>query len=160
MSRYEGLDLVGLMDLLHEIVEPAPVDWLPQTTGWWIAGAWVVAVLLLVARHGLAGRRRNRYRREAERELDAISVRAAAEPAATARDIATLVKRTALAAYPRDQVASLTGAQWAAFLCTSANDDTVVAAAATRIAAAPYQPDADGEALLAPARRWIRLHRA
>jgi hypothetical protein len=105
-------------------------------------------------------RRRNRYRRQAEAELDAIAARVDSEPAAAAAEIAGLVKRTALAAYPRGRVAALHGSDWAGFLRESTNDDATVAGAADRLAAAAYRPDAVGEGLVEPARRWIRKHRA
>ena len=48
--------------------------------------------------------RRNAYRREALRELEE----------ADAADISAILKRTALVAFPREQVASLSGAAWMA----------------------------------------------
>jgi hypothetical protein len=156
MNRFEGLRLPELMDLLHEIVEPPAVAWLPQTPGWWVLGAWIFAVLVIAVRHWLAVRRRNRYRRDALHELDQL----AAGAESTAAEIALLVKRTALAAYPREQVASLYGADWAAFLRRSAGNDPVVAAGAESLASAAYRADAHGQTLVEPARRWIRVHRA
>ena len=158
--RYEGLSLSELLDLLHEIVLPEAVSWVPQTPGWWIAAAWFVAVVAVGIAQWIMHRRRNRYRRDAQQELLRIAARAETEPAATAAEIAILLKRTALCAYPRERVASLSGREWAAFLSASANDDPIVGDAANRIAAAAYRPGIDGQTLVAPARRWIRVHRA
>lgn len=159
-DRYEGLDLTGLMDLMHDLVVPEPVAWTPQTSGWPILAAWLAVVTLVGIAHWLAYRRRNRYRREAESLLAAIENRAEVDPVDAAVQIATLVKRTALVAYPREQVASLYGAEWAAFLRESSAEDPLVVGAADRLAAAAYQSDADGRVLVTPARRWIRRHRA
>lgn len=159
-DRYEGLNLPQLLDRMHDLVLPEPVPWTPETVGWGVLAGWLAALALLAFGHGLTARRRNQYRREAEAVLRAIEVRAEADPASAAGEIAALVKRTALAAYPRDRVASLSGTAWAGFLRESAHGDPAVAAAAERIAAAAYRPDADGRALVAPARRWIRRHRA
>ena len=55
--------------------------------------------------------RRNRYRRDAARALDSLRGDDGTAPA-----VALIVKRTALTAYPRADVAHLYGADWAAFL--------------------------------------------
>lgn len=160
MSRYEGLDLPQLLQLMHPLVDPAVVPMLPATPGWWIVLAWIFAVALLTVLHFRRRHRRNRYRREALRELDAIDREQALSKEQSAQLIAAVLKRAALAAYPRDEVAALATQEWAAFLSRSTNDDRKVAAAAPMLAASAYSPDADGRALIAPARRWIRLHRA
>ena len=80
--------------------------------------------------------------------------------AVTALLIAEIVKRAALGAYPRARVAGLHGRDWARFLCESSGDDRQVTEAAESLASAAYRPDADGRALLQPARRWVRVHRA
>jgi hypothetical protein len=160
VNRYDGLNLPQLMELMHGLVVPEPVPWLPSTPGWWVLAGWLVAVALLGAGRLALRRRRNRYRREAAAELDTIEAQADGDPAAAAAQISILLKRTALAAYSRDRVAALHGAAWARFLEESADGDPVVAAAAERFASAAYRPDADGRELVAPARRWIRVHRA
>jgi len=160
VSQYEGLNLVQLLELMHELVMPEPVPWLPQTPGWWVLLGWVLALLTLFGWHLLQRRRRNRYRREALAALRRIEREAALSPAESAQRIAALLKRTALAAYPRRDVAPLYGSAWAQFLRDSTNDDRQIADAAGLLADAAYRPDADGAALSDPARRWIRLHRA
>jgi len=159
-DRFQGLNLAELMDLLHGIVLPEPVSWLPQTAGWWTLGGWLIVIVAIAVAHWLRYRRRNRYRRQAEAELDSIAARIGSEPAATAGEIAELVKRTALAAYPRGRVAALHGPDWAEFLRESTSNDHTVAGGADRLAAAAYRPDAVGENLVEPARRWIPKHRA
>lgn len=93
---------------LHDIVSPEPISWWPLAPGWWwLLGALVVAAIWL----GWRVRRRYRegaYRRAALSELeqmeDGIS------------EIPGLLKRVALVAYSRTQVASLTGDAWVRFL--------------------------------------------
>ena len=160
MSKYDGLNLPQLLNLMHELVMPEPVAWLPQTPGWWIILGWVLAVLLLLAWQFAKRRRRNRYRRDALAELEAVSAAPELGPAESAQHIAALLKRTALAAYPRDEVAALYGADWAQFLKDSSGNDRQIADAADMLAAAAYRLDADGSVLARPASRWIRLHRA
>ena len=160
MSRFDGLDLAELAGLMHGLVMPDSVSLLPTTPGWWILLGWLLAVLALAGESLLKRRRRNRYRREALAVLKTIDRQTELSATESAQRIASLLKRTALAAYPRSQVAPLTGKEWAEFLIASSNDDRQIANAAEMLAAAAYRPDADGRALSAPARRWIRKHRA
>ena len=160
MSQYDGLNLPQLLDLMHGLVMPEPVAWLPQTPGWWIVLGWLLAILLLLAWQFARRRQRNRYRRDALAELRSIAAQTELGPSESAQRIAVLLKRTALAAYPREDVAALCGRDWAQFLRESAGNDPQVAEAADLLAAAAYRPDVDGSVLTRPARRWIRLHRA
>jgi len=160
LSEYDGLNLPQLLDLMHGLVMPDAVTRLPITSGWWIVLAWLLAVLTIVVWYGLLRRRRNRYRRAALAALKSIDSEPELGPFEMAQRIALLLKRTALAAYPRSQVASLSGSEWAEFLIASTNEDRQIAEAAERLAGAAYRPDADGRVLSAPARRWIRKHRA
>jgi hypothetical protein len=160
VSQYEGLNLPQLMELMQGLSEPDPVSWMPETPGWWILLAWFAAALVVCVRHIALRRRASLYRRRAEKALGAIAANAVADPTAAAISISTLLKHTALTAYPRVEVASLHGDAWARFLCESSNNDPAVVKAAGLFAHAAYRPDADGNELVAPARRWIRVHRA
>jgi hypothetical protein len=160
VSKYDGLNLPQLLNLMHELVMPEPVAWLPQTPGWWIVLGWLIAVLFLLAWQFARRRRRNRYRRDALAELRSIAAQPELGPEESAQHVAALLKRTALAAYSREDVAALYGRDWAQFLKDSSGNDRQVTAAADMLAAAAYRPDADGADLARPARRWIRLHRA
>jgi hypothetical protein len=156
VSEYEGLNLPQLLERMHDVIEPPPVAWLPQTDGWWVLLGWA---LLLTAAGGLKivqHRRRNRYRRDALAELDGIVSTAGPEGAAA---IAGLVKRTALTAFPRTRVASLYGDSWAGFLSTTGRNDPVIDAAAPVIARAAYAPDVEMDDIVPGAARWIRRHR-
>ena len=160
MSQYDGLNLPELLALMHALVMPEPVPWLPTTPGWWITAAWLLAVLLVIGWSLVKRRRENRYRRDALAELRAIEAEARLGPGESARRIAALVKRTALVAFPREDVAALYGGDWADFLRASAPGDRRIAEAADKLAVAAYRPDADGSTLIGPARRWIQVHRA
>ncbi len=159
MSRYEGLNLPQLLDRLHDIVRPEPLPFTPQTVGWGVVGIWLLLVIMLICWNRIAHWRRNRYRREALSALKDIAVTAQQAPGPAAGQIAALLKRTALVAYPRGRVASLYGSQWADFLKQSSNNDKQVTAAAETLANAAYHANVDSMMLIEPARRWIKAHR-
>jgi Domain of unknown function (DUF4381) len=154
--------VAGLID----IPLPPPVSLWPQTWTSRIA----IAVILIVAVVGtwrfVHQRWVNRYRREALAELDQIERRldeksTFAELTAT---LAVLVRRTALAAFPREQVAALAGSAWLSFLDRSYGGADFSQGPGRALAGAPYQPaqpdDNELKPLLALVRRWITVHHA
>ncbi|CAN5498985.1 DUF4381 domain-containing protein [soil metagenome] len=129
---------------LRDIVVPPAVSFWPPAPGWWLVGAACLVAtgvaIAAVVRH----RRRNAYRREALRELESADV----------RDISAILKRAALAAFPREQVASLSGPAWLAFLDRTGGTRFE----GTALASLPYGGSADRDAVLAKARHWITHH--
>ncbi len=106
------------LEKLHEILLPDPVSWMPQTVGWYA----VLGLIVVLAGCWVYGRfrriRKNRYRRFALAELEVIE-QDLQQPEKRARalaEIPVLVKRTALAAFPRSEVAGLSGEKWLTFL--------------------------------------------
>ncbi|HEX4987063.1 MAG TPA: DUF4381 domain-containing protein, partial [Burkholderiales bacterium] len=89
-------------------------------------------------------REANRYRREALAELARLEDVAGIPP---------LLKRTALAAWPRKEVAALSGAQWVAFLRASGPLADLLDDAEYSGVPVP------GEQAKAAAQRWIQEHR-
>ncbi len=103
---------------LNDIGVPPAVPWTPQTLGWYVLLAVVLAlgVWIALARH--RNRMANRYRRDALEELAAIesALGAPAARAAALARIPPLLKRVALSVVSRAEAASLTGDAWLAFL--------------------------------------------
>ena len=152
--------LAGLID----VPLPSEVSLLPQTWPARIAIALLV-VTVVVGLWRLVHRFRvNAYRRAALRELARIS----AAPDRTSHEVATelamLVRRTALDAFPRETVAPLSGAAWLAFLDRSYEGHEFSQGAGRMLASAPYQPASSADAalpeLVTLVRRWIRVHHA
>ncbi len=106
------------LENLHDIIVPAPSPWLPPAPGWY---ALAVSVLLLIT-WLLVGKyidwQHNRYRREALRELGRFEKKLAdaSQYHLVLPQLTQLVKRTAIAAYGKAQVASLNGVDWLTFL--------------------------------------------
>lgn len=106
------------LDRLHDIVAPPPVPSWPPAPGWYWLLAFASVVALAAALRAFFHWQRNRYRREALAEFvrqEANLGDPVRRPAAIAA-LAELLKRTALTAWPREEVASLTGSDWLAFL--------------------------------------------
>ncbi len=103
---------------LKDIVVLAPVSWMPQTWGWLIVALVLLLAILFWCALAYRRWRKNAYRREALKHLEAIevAVRDADKRARALRDLGELLKRTALAAWPREDVAATSGPAWAAFL--------------------------------------------
>ena len=155
-ESYDGLDLIQLLDRLEPLLIPDAVSYFPVTPGWWVVAALLLTLSLYACWRGCQHWRGNAYRRQALRELAEIANQ---DEGRRAAEIATLLKRTALAAYPRDRVAGLAGHDWAEFLRDTAARDAEVVAAADNIAAAAYRLDVDPAVVARAARRWIELHR-
>lgn len=149
--EFEGLSLVELIDLLQEVPEPPEVPLTPQTPGWIVLGLLVAALAFFLVRWLWQRWRNNAYRREAIRALQQTPDDAAA--------IAAILRRTALAAYPRAEIAALSGDRWLAFL-----DKTYPGAAfgdgpGHVIALAPYRAQPASPELRRAATTWIRKHK-
>jgi Domain of unknown function (DUF4381) len=123
------VDLVTLIEELQQPPEPIPVSMMPQTWGWAGLAALLTALLLWLLWRGWRRWRANAYRRAALAELEL----AGDDPAR----IAGVLRRTALAAWPRVEVASLTGEDWPAFLSRTGPRPLSRKAAETLVAA-PY----------------------
>lgn len=106
---------------LHDIISPHVVAWLPPAPGWYALGLSIFLLCSWFSVHKYMLWKRNKYRREALIEL-AVIQKQLADGAGYQQflpQLAELVKRTAIAAYGRNLVASLTGNDWRGFLDTT-----------------------------------------
>jgi hypothetical protein len=104
-------DLTSL-DRLHDIITPPPASWWPPAPGWYLViglAAWLAGV---AAVRGLRSWRRNCYRREAISQMRRLQSSNTRDKGNLLRETATILKRAALSAWPRKDVASLTGPAW------------------------------------------------
>lgn len=157
----------GSLQSLHDIVTPAAVSWWPLAPGWYAIAGLLLVIIAGAAWRSWRGYRANRYRREALHACAAIE-RRMADPAlrwSGLADIAELLKRVALAAYPREQVAGLTGDAWWRFLemgtgpTGSGNEMRVIMDLALYGNPADTDPNDDMvRAICSAARDWIRNH--
>lgn len=151
------------LERLHDIVVPSPVALWPPAPGWY----WVLAFLAACLAYGLfkmfCSWQKNRYRREALAELRSIGAAASdgQQLAAAHARLATLIKRTALSAFPRSQVAALTGDAWFAFLDRTAKTDAFSKGIGATLEESAYQTSshAQNDEVAAHVRHWIKRHR-
>jgi hypothetical protein len=144
---------------LRDIVLPPEVPMWPPAPGWWIVAAACLAMAGGVAAMAMLRHRRNAYRREALRALEGID--GLAEPAA-ARQVSIILKRAALATYPREEVAQLSGAAWLDFLDRTGRTEAFTQGPARSLLALAFGGAGDKEAMAAiveESQRWIRTHK-
>ncbi|MQY46183.1 DUF4381 family protein [Rhizobiales bacterium RZME27] len=151
---------------LHDIVLPPPVSWWPQTWGWLLVAALVVGTCLVAALRWARRYRANAYRLEALSMLGPIQ-HLLSQPATRregVRQVGELLKRTALAAWPRVEVASLTNDDWVGFLKKYGDTDTHAVEwllndfeyhSADCIA---HLPSRVGDDVIVATRSWIERH--
>ncbi len=132
------------LDNLRDIFVPeAPSLWPPATEFWLLVAVLIVAVAIVVFQWRRA-LRANAYRRAGLALL---------KGAGTVHEVSVILKRVALSAFPREQVASLYGDEWAAFLRKTCTQKDF----APLVQAEPDTPVSTDVMRLADV--WIRHHR-
>ena len=98
------------LDNLRDLAEPSPVSWWPLAPGWWVVLGLLALITGWVVVRTWRHWRANAYRRAALRELQSAN---------DVSQIAEILKRAALVAYPRSDVAALTGPAWIDWLAAA-----------------------------------------
>lgn len=142
---------------LGELYEPSPVQFTFETVGWPILGALVIVVLLIIAFYSYRNYRRNQYRREALRVLEGIS-----RPDQVLA-IFMVLKKTAIHAFGREEVAGLSGIEWLKFLERTGKNVQIIdqekQVESSLYRSEPLPVDAQHQ-ILSNAKKWIRTHAA
>jgi len=158
------------LQALHDVAVPGPINWVPQTAGWYVASVLLLAGLALLAVRIFRRRQANRYRGAALNELDRIRglARHPASRTSALLELPVLVKRTALSFRERSEVAALTGEEWLGFLDGTYSGDAFTRGPGRLLADLPYRDEAytgtldeaEIEALFDLVGRWISRHSA
>jgi Domain of unknown function (DUF4381) len=99
---------------------PPPPGWWPPAPGWWVlALLFLLLVAVLIYRYRSSP---NRLRRTALRELKHLET-LASDDMQLASELQNLLRRYAIAAYGREAVADLSGADWLAFVAAHGGAD-------------------------------------
>jgi hypothetical protein len=134
---------------MHDILLPPPVPFWPATPAWALLGALLLMAVLWLTERGLHRWLQNAYRRHALREVEKVDISA----------VPALVKRVCLLAYPRQEVAGLSGADWAAWLRRTAPRARLTAEESLALAQFSYlHPTKAAPLALAAARKWLAQH--
>lgn len=150
------------LDHLRDIVVPQAVSVWPLAPGWYLVAGLATIALACGVIVAWRRRRARAYRRAGLAELDRLVAAGAAELEA----LPALVKRVALAAYPRDRVAALSGQRWLEFLDRTGGRAVFTRAPCSRFAEIAYDPKVRDsldlgarDEILGAVRHWIRRHR-
>jgi hypothetical protein len=153
---------------LADVVQPEPVAWTPQTWGWAALAALLAALVIWLVVRAVRQHRANRYRIEALADLAALEKKLSddAGRAAALGAMPALLKRVALAAWPRPDVAALSGQAWIDFLRAHGGRHGFADESARLLADGEYDGAAlasmtadDARRAASGLRRWIEGHR-
>ena len=150
---------------LHALREPGTIGWWPLAPGWWVLFAIAVLLLATLAFYCYRRYRANAYRRQACVQLQALhgDWRSSEDSKSYLAGVNALLKSVALRAFPRRDVASRSGAQWADFLNHTLSTNAGISLFNEDFATAAYRPEpstTDCEEIYHSASKWIRQHRA
>ena len=152
---------------LNDIVLPTAINWWPLANGWYFLFGLLVIVISWLAYRSRQRWVAARYRRAALHELQLLEagIHSDTNRDRCLRQIPILLKRTALSAYPRNEVASLSGTPWYDFLNSKVRNplftDTMVARldsisySSGELSSVDHQA---ASALLDVSKQWLRHH--
>jgi hypothetical protein len=152
---------------LYDIIMPAPVPWWPLAPGWYVVGGAALALAVWAGWRWWQHWQAAAYRRAALAELQQLKIRTAdnVQRVTALQELPALVKRTALMAFPRQQVASLSSTAWLEFLDRTGHTDAFTRGRGQLLPVLAYDPHAasrlasqDMAALFRVVSTWIRRH--
>jgi len=148
---------------LRDIHLPEPVNPWPVAPGWWILLLLILISLVFGIRFLLRRWRSNRYRRNGLIKLQQLQETYARDqdPQQYLLRFSELMKRIALVCFPREQVASLSGEEWVAFLDRTGGTDEFSLGHGQVLMYGTYEPGREFEvqALHELGLKWIKEHR-
>ena len=146
---------------LKELPLPDPISWWPQTPGWYVLGGLAVAGLCYLMWRLWMRYQHNAYRREGLTRLDKMTT----DPAAL-KELPLLLKKSALMAGSRQQVANLNGRAWIEWLNETAGDELFSMSDADTFEQLAFAPSdrailgtTNAEHLIKASKTWMRMHR-
>jgi hypothetical protein len=148
---------------LNDIIVPTPVPAWPPAPGWYVLLALLLLGILSLSVFFWRRWRQRAYRRAALAELRAIG-ELELDSTQSVNALTEILKRTALVAYPRAEVAALSGSAWWAFLdarCSALNFCDELGPLSDTCRFEGREPAAkDLEDLRRATATWVAKHRA
>ena len=149
-----------LLQDMHGIIVPTSVGWWPLAPGWWILGALVLAVMIVLIASLRRHRQRKAYKQVALIMFDALDSCTDQNLVSEANRV---LKWTALMAFPEKQmqINPLFGDAWVDWLNQHSNTPIFTNTCAEALGHGGYRSGlpCSREELLACTRRWLRDHR-
>lgn len=159
------MDFAEALSQLADIHNPQPVGWWPLAPGWWV----LIVLLAALALYGLwrlmLRMQRARRLKQAEQALNEYhqQLQSAGSDDMQQRllyvnNVNSVLRRVALAHFPHDQVAGLSGDAWVDFLRRHDSRGLLTPQLATALAQGRFAPrcDVDIDALHEMAAHWIK----
>mgnify|MGYP002634765001 CR=1 FL=1 len=129
------------LENLRDIHLPDPISAWPPAPGWWILAILVLSLISFIIW--------KLWKRHQQQQLSRLSLAAVTkleqdyakhqDPQRLLRQYSSLLRRVALARFPRQQVASLTGSSWLDFLNNSTSSNLFTAQLGQLLLQGPYQ---------------------
>ena len=127
---------------LRDIHLPAELGWWPLAFGWWLLGAVLVTLIVIVSVRHFRLRRHRAAHRSLQSAIDAIE--SGADPSACALNASTTLRRFAMTmARDSAEVAGLVGDRWLSYLDSRWDRSAFGDGGGRLLAASPYR--ASGE---------------
>lgn len=147
---------------LKPLYEPAAVQFSFQTPGWYILLALVVVFIIVFLIKWIRHYNRNRYRREALKNLRTIENHFNSKADVSyLNEVFVLLKYVAIQKFGREMVAQLFGENWLKFL-EEKGKKTPFQKHATIVSAVLYQSgevnSAEAKQIIELTRKWIKTH--
>ena len=143
---------------LKDIHLPDTVGWWPPAPGWWLLP--LALILLIVAVRYVYRRLTNKTAVKHAQKLLLVLRQQSLEPEQTLGEISALLRRTAITLDSRQQVASIHGQSWLAYLDTKLPDSPFSQGVGRCLADSHYRPvvqgDIDFNALFTLCERWLK----
>ena len=147
---------------LKELPLPEPVSWWPQTIGWYLLAVLILLWLSWWCFRSYKRYQANQYRRDGLINLERMRI-----DGHLLVKLPQLLRYSALQSAPRQNVASLSGAQWIDWLNESANDELFTISDDQLMQQLAYQPEyqqqisqARIDRLIDASQKWMKSHHA
>lgn len=164
----ENTDTFGnyLIHGIDEVFLPGDVSWFPSAPGWKVLTSILLLWLMIKVIKWVKQWWHNRYRREALRQLGQVQKDAGSKLQNIVAVLPYYLKVTALQAYSRQDVASLTGYEWLVFLDAHYTGPPFSEGVGKKLLSVAYLPDEkwqlnneESNALIKMSRLWIATHK-
>ncbi len=146
---------------LQDIHMPSAPDLWPPAIGWWILLTFLIVTLIWFLQKIRREAKQKKYRDAIRAKFKQLEKQLNKNPTnQTIAEINTLLRQVAISRYPREQIASLTGAKWLLFLDKSGKTNNFSKGAGRILVDASYQADNLSNLNLIEftplIRRWVR----